>query len=93
MVALRVDEDLRLALQAPERLGMDDAIAVALERRPDGTGLLLPLPALRLVGAHRERRQRPLLVLANALLEHVGDPARDLHPARVVAGPGGGVGG
>ena len=28
---------------------------------------------------------------ANALLEHVGDPARDLHPARVVAGPGGGV--
>ena len=35
VVAGRVDEDLRLALQPPERLRVDDPVAVALERRPD----------------------------------------------------------
>ena len=40
VVAGRVDEDLRLALQAPERLGMDDPVAVALERRADAALLL-----------------------------------------------------
>ena len=33
VVAGRVDEDLRLALQAAERLRVEDAVAVALERR------------------------------------------------------------
>ena len=36
VVALGVDEDLRLALQPPERLGVHDAVAVALERRAHG---------------------------------------------------------
>ena len=40
VVALRVDEDLRLALQPPERLRVDDAVAVALERRPHAARLL-----------------------------------------------------
>ena len=35
VVAGRVDEDLRLPLQAAERLRVDDPVAVALERRPD----------------------------------------------------------
>ena len=37
VVALRVDEDLRLPLQPPERLRVDEAVAVALERRPDAS--------------------------------------------------------
>ena len=32
VVALRRDEDLRLVLESPERLGVDDPVAVALER-------------------------------------------------------------
>ena len=35
VVAGGVDEDLRLALQPAERLRVEDAVAVALERRPD----------------------------------------------------------
>src|SRR6188508_1367321 len=34
VVALRRDEDLRLVLQAPERLRVHDPVAVALERGP-----------------------------------------------------------
>ena len=57
VVAGGVDEDLRLALQAPERLRVDDPVAVALERRPHvGLGLG-PEPAAGLVGADRERRE------------------------------------
>ena len=41
VVALRVDEDLRLPLQPPERLRVDDPVAVALERRPDAALVLL----------------------------------------------------
>jgi hypothetical protein len=33
VVALVMDEDLRLVLEPPERVGVDDAVAVALERR------------------------------------------------------------
>ena len=57
VVAGGVDEDLRLALQAPERLGVDDPVAVALERRPHVGLRLGPEPAARLVRAHRERRR------------------------------------
>jgi hypothetical protein len=35
VVACGIDEDLRLALQPAERLGMDDPVAVALKRRSD----------------------------------------------------------
>ena len=37
VVALGVDEDLRLPLQPPERLRVDEAVAVALERRADAS--------------------------------------------------------
>ena len=69
VVAGGVDEDLRLALQPAERLGMDDPVAVALERRPD-VGLLLGLqPPAGLVRADRERRERVVLERADPLLE------------------------
>ena len=55
VVAGGVDEDLRLPLQAAERLRMDDPVAVALEGRPDRALDLLAGAAARLVGAHRER--------------------------------------
>ena len=71
VVALRVDEDLRLPLQPPERLRVDDPVAVALERRPHGALLLRRVPAARLVRAHGERREALLLVLADSLLEGV----------------------
>src|SRR5204863_5144211 len=56
MVAVRVDEDLRLVLEAPERLRVDDPVAVALEGRPQAALLLRREPAARLIGAHGERR-------------------------------------
>ena len=73
VVARRVDEDLRLPLQPPERLRMQDPIAVALKGRPDRAGLLVELPAARLVRAHRKRRQCGLLALALARREGVAD--------------------
>ncbi len=53
VVALRRDEDLRLVLEAPERLGVDDAVAVALERRAQRALLLRPRPG------HACRRSAP----------------------------------
>ena len=57
VVACRVDEDLRLSLQAAERLRVDDAVAVALKRRADAALLLGALAAAALVRAHGEGRQ------------------------------------
>ena len=57
VVAGRVDEDLRLPLQAPERLRVHDPVAVALERRPDAALVLLAQPPARLVRADGERRE------------------------------------
>src|SRR5919201_621428 len=75
VVAGRVDEDLRLVLQPAERLRVDDPIAVALERRAQPAFLpRLGAPA-RLVGAYGERREQPLLVLANRRLESLGRPS------------------
>ena len=62
VVALRRDEDLRLVLQPPERLRVDDPVAVALEGRPVvriGLGLV-PHGGVR---AGRERREALLLPL------------------------------
>ncbi len=39
IVALVLDEDLRLVLEAAEGGGMDDAVAVALKARPEGAFL------------------------------------------------------
>ena len=65
VVAGRVDEDLRLPLEPPEGLRVQDAVPVALERRPDAALLLGTSTTARLVRAHRERRQRALLELAH----------------------------
>jgi hypothetical protein len=56
VVARRIDEDLRLAFQPAERLGMQDAVAVALERRPEKAILLVAQTAARLVRPHGQRR-------------------------------------
>ena len=76
VVARRVDEDLRLALQAAKRLRVEDAVAVALERRPDAARLLVAHPPAGLVRAHRERREPALLVLAHPLLRRRRQPVR-----------------
>ena len=38
VVALGIDEHLGLVLEPPERLGMEDGLAVALERRSQSSG-------------------------------------------------------
>ena len=87
VVAGRIDEDLGLPLQPAERLGVDDPIAVALERRPDVRLGLGNRPPARLERPHRERRQA-LLERAHPRLERhplaVGDP----HGVRVERGSG-----
>ena len=61
VVALRVEEDLGLVLQPPERLGVDDPVPVALERGAELVRLLGPLPptARRRPGGGRAQ---PLLI-------------------------------
>ena len=76
MIALRVDEDLGLALQPAERLRVDDAVAVALERRADARLLLRTLAALRLERADGERGQaRPRARGFAARTPRVSEPA------------------
>jgi hypothetical protein len=41
VVALGVDEDLRLVHEPPKRLRVHDPVAIALERRPQGALFLL----------------------------------------------------
>src|SRR5581483_11416678 len=78
VVALGIDEDLRLVAEPPERLRVHDPVAVALERRPQAALVLRMLAAARLVAPHRERREPALLVLADRVREAVGDRSGDL---------------
>ena len=87
VVALRVDEDLRLPLQAPERLRVDEAVAIALKRRSDAARLLGLGPAARLEGAHGSWRERAFLQLPVPALERLSDGACGLHGPSVVAVP------
>ncbi len=73
VVAGRIDEDLRLAFQPAKRLGMDDPVAVALERRTDPAVLFLADAAACLVRTDGRRRERMLFELANAGCEQVGN--------------------
>ena len=57
VVSRRIDEDLGLALQAPEGLRVDKPVAVALERRAHRAFLLGPRPPARLVRADGQRRE------------------------------------
>ena len=49
MIAFVLDEDLCLVLEATERLAMDDAVAVALETRPESVLPLMVEPPARCV--------------------------------------------
>ena len=92
VVAGGVDEDLRLALQPPERLRVQDPVAVALERRAQAAFVLRARAPACLVGAHGERREPRLFVLAIRDREAVRDLSGDLrhrrsaYPARRGAG-------
>ena len=55
VVASWIDEDLRLALQAAKRLGVEDPVAVALEGRAKSAVVLVPQPAASLVRANGQR--------------------------------------
>src|SRR5262249_29897530 len=72
VVAGRVDEDLRLTLEAAERLRVEDAVPVALERCPEPAVVFLAQTAARLVRAHGERGDPPLFVPAHLRLEGAG---------------------
>src|SRR5204863_3464912 len=63
----RIDEDLRLVLEAAERLRVDDAVAVTLERRPETAFVAVVVvdPSTRLVAAHRERREPRFLLVSD----------------------------
>ena len=92
VVARGVDEDLRLALEPAERLRVDDAVAVALERRPHRRLLLGPQPPARLVRAHRERREpraprSSRMRAANVSATVSGMPQRHRRPVYAVERP------
>ena len=79
----RVDEDLRLVLEAPERLGVDDPVAVALERRAHAALVLLDRATPRVVRAHGERREACGLLRADPLRERVCHSASTIgHPIK-----------
>ena len=89
MVALGIDEDLRLVPQPPECLGVDDAVAVALERRPQPALVLREVAPARRVGADGERRQPSFLVLTHEPFEGVSSATGELRhqELRVVGDP------
>ena len=65
MIALVIDEDLRLVLQPPERRGMDDAVTVALKGTARaGFGFLVQAAAAcpRQGGIGRERLKSPQFI-------------------------------
>ena len=76
VVALRVDEDLRLPLEPPERLRVHDPVAVALEFGADAARVFRQRAPARLERAHGVRRQ--------ALLER-SDPRLERHRVSVEA--------
>jgi hypothetical protein len=78
VVAGRVDEDLRLPLQTSERFRVQDAVAIALERRAQPAFVLLAEASAGLVRPDGERRQGPFFVFAYAFLETVCDLAGEL---------------
>ena len=57
VIAGRREEDLRLVLQPAERLRVNDAVAIALKRRPDVVFRLLAQTAARIGALRRLRRQ------------------------------------
>ena len=66
VIAFRREEHLGLVLEAAERLGVHDPVAVALEARADGIGRLGPFATAALGGQHRVRRERVAFDLLRA---------------------------
>src|SRR5688572_28105100 len=79
MVAGRREKHLRLVLQPPERLGVDDAIPIALEGGPDRIFFLAADAALAIGTLRRLRREN----LALALLELL--PYRGRHDRPIIS--------
>jgi len=92
VVALGRDEHLRLVLQAAERLRVDDAVAVALERRAQ-PALLLGSLARGRVGRRGERGELRGLLRAHARRERLGDGTARVrggsHGHALILAPGG----
>ena len=80
VVACGIDEDLRLALEPPEGLRVDDPVAVALERRSQAALRLRLDPPARPVGLHGVGRERLLLERTDSLGEGVGDEGFGARP-------------
>ncbi len=78
VIAFGVDEHLRLEAEPPKRLRVDDAVAVALKRRPQPAFLLRQVPSTRLVRPHGERRQPAFLVLPHEACEGIGNLTGEL---------------
>ena len=57
------DEDLGLVLQPAEGFAVEDAVAVALERRPQRRRLFGALPAAALEAPGGKRREKPFAIL------------------------------
>ncbi len=72
VIAFRRQEDLGLVLETAKRLAMDDAIAVALIRRPQIVFGLIALTSACLGALCRARHERVVL----DLLEHLADVHR-----------------
>jgi hypothetical protein len=75
VIALWRDEDLGLVLQAPERLGVHDPVAIALQRRAQ-PAVVLRARAARRPRARGQRRQPRVLELTAARGVALGDRAR-----------------
>ena len=69
VIALGREKDLRLVLQPAKGLAMNDAVAVALIRRPDVVLGLLAIAPARLRASRRARHER----VALDVLEHLAD--------------------
>src|SRR5436305_810918 len=69
VVALGCEKHLRLVFQPAKRFAMNDAIAVALIRRPDVVLGFLAIAPARLRASRRARDER----VALDVLEHVAD--------------------
>jgi len=80
VIALGSDEYLRLVLQTPKRLAVNDPVAVALERGPQ-TAVGLGMGPTRRIGRRRKRGEHRGLERADP----IGEGGRD-RPARMLAG-------
>ena len=72
MIAGRREKDLRLVLQTPEGLAVNDAVAIALKGRTDGTFRLRSRSSARLSTLHRLRRKFTRFFLFHQLSNGLG---------------------